>query len=124
MLVVSHHVFFHINQGDRQEWTYDTQVPRKVASDLSLPLENIPMVNEGGSIEVDGRGTMMAKRSSILNNNRNPGVSQEEAELYFKHYLGVTHFIWLDGIPNLDITDDHIGGFLTIVYCYFHMIIM
>lgn len=69
------------------------------------------MINEGGSIEVDGRGTLMAKRSSILNSNRNPGLSQAEAEMYFKYYLGVTNFIWLDGIPDLDITDDHIGEY-------------
>jgi agmatine deiminase len=76
---------------------------------MYLPVNNIPMVNEGGSIGVDGRGTLMAKRSSILNKNRNPGLSQAEAELYFRRYMGVTNFIWLDGTPGLDITDDHIG---------------
>jgi agmatine deiminase len=76
---------------------------------MYLHVKNIPMVNEGGSIEVDGRGTLMAKRSSILNKNRNPGLSQTEAELYFRRYMGVTNFIWLDGTPGLEITDDHIG---------------
>lgn len=55
------------------------------------------MVNEGGSIEVDGEGTLMAKRSSILNRNRNPGMSQQEAEAYFRQYFGVSNFIWLEG---------------------------
>jgi agmatine deiminase len=68
------------------------------------------MVNEGGSIEVDGRGTLMAKRSSILNNNRNRGATQHEVEQYFRRFLGVTNFIWLDGTPGLEITDDHIDG--------------
>jgi agmatine deiminase len=68
------------------------------------------MVNEGGSIEVDGRGTLMAKRSSILNRNRNPGWTQTDCEAYFRRYLGVTNFIWLDGTPGADITDDHIDG--------------
>lgn len=31
------------------------------------------MVNEGGSVEIDGNGVLMACKSSILNNNRNPG---------------------------------------------------
>lgn len=96
-------------QGGKQEWGFDDIIPEYVASDLSLPLQPVPMVNEAGSIEVDGRGTMMAKKSSILNDNRNPGVSQDEAERYFKRYLGVTNFIWLNGIIGLDITDDHIG---------------
>ena len=68
------------------------------------------MVIEGGSIEVDGRGTLMAKSSSILNKNRNPGWTREDAERYFTRYLGVTNFIWLDGKKGGDITDDHIDG--------------
>ncbi|CAJ1926323.1 unnamed protein product [Cylindrotheca closterium] len=62
------------------------------------------------SIEVDGRGTLMAKRSSILNDNHNPGATQAEVEAYFRRYLGVNNFIWLDGTAGLDITDDHIDG--------------
>lgn len=70
------------------------------------------MVLEGGSIEVDGRGTLMAKRSSILNINRNhKGWTQTDMEAYFERYLGVTNFIWLDGKKGgNDITDDHIDG--------------
>ena len=75
------------------------------------------MVNEGGSIEVDGRGTLMAKRSSILNRNRNPGATQADAEAYFRRYMGVTNFIWLDGTPGLEITDDHIGKPLMLLCC-------
>jgi agmatine deiminase len=52
----------------------------------------------------------MAKRSSILNRNRNPGWKQSDVEAYFKRYLGVTNFIWLDGAAGGDITDDHIDG--------------
>jgi agmatine deiminase len=68
------------------------------------------MVNEGGSIEVDGRHTLMAKKSSILNRNRNKGLKQSDAEAYFQRYLGVSNFIWLEGALGLDITDDHIDG--------------
>lgn len=47
------------------------------------------MINEGGSVEIDGQGTLMACKSSILNKNRNPSLDQEEAEEIFKQYLGV-----------------------------------
>jgi len=72
---------------------------------------NTSMINEGGAVEVDGQGTLMACKSSILNNNRNPGMTQAEAEAIFTKYLGVSHFIWLDGRAGLEITDQHIDGF-------------
>lgn len=97
------------HQGGKADWWYDDYIPQDVSWELNLPVTKISMVNEGGSIEVDGRGTLMAKRSSILNDNRNPGATQADAEAYFRRYLGVTNFIWLDGTPGLEITDDHIG---------------
>lgn len=69
------------------------------------------MVNEGGSVEIDGNGVLMACKSSILNNNRNPGMTQQQAEDIFTKNLGVTKFIWLEGKAGLDITDMHIDGF-------------
>jgi len=49
------------------------------------------MINEGGSVEIDGHGALMACKSSILNSNRNPNMSQSKAEAIFTKYLGVTH---------------------------------
>ena len=96
--------------GNKAPFENCNDVPRKVAEALDLSCITIPMVNEGGSVEVDGDGTLMAKRSSILNKNRNPGWTQNDAEDYFRKYLAVTNFIWLDGVKGLDITDDHIDG--------------
>jgi agmatine deiminase len=96
--------------GDKADWWYDDYIPIDVARDLCLPRIDIDMVNEGGSIEVDGHGTLMAKKSSILNPNRNPGWTQAHVEYYFSVYLGVSNFIWLDGKTGVDITDDHIDG--------------
>jgi agmatine deiminase len=53
----------------------------------------------------------MACKSSILNKNRNNGMTQAQAEAIFTKYLGVTNFIWLDGVAGLEITDQHIDGF-------------
>jgi agmatine deiminase len=96
--------------GKKFDYELSNQVPTLVAHDLDIPITTIPMINEGGSIEVDGNGTLMAKKSSILNRNRNPGWNQSDVELYFRRYLGVSNFIWLDGTPGLDVTDDHIDG--------------
>ncbi len=88
-------------------------IPSKIAADQGKTLVdlNAVMVNEGGSVEIDGHGTLMACKSSIFNNNRNPGMTQSQAEAIFKTYLGVTNFVWLDGQAGLDITDQHIDGF-------------
>ncbi|KAL7515690.1 hypothetical protein ACHAXN_012907 [Cyclotella atomus] len=96
--------------GGKFKYQLSNQVPKCVADYLELPMTSIPMANEGGSVEVDGHGTLMAKRSSILNSNRNKGWQQSDAEEYFRRYFGVTNFIWLDGSKGLDITDDHIDG--------------
>lgn len=88
-------------------------IPSKIATDQGKTLIDINsiMTNEGGSVEIDGHGTLMACKSSILNNNRNSGMTQAQAEAIFTKYLGVTNFVWLDGQAGLELTDQHIDGF-------------
>ena len=100
--------------GDRFEYELDNQVPSIIGDRLGLPVLNPPLVLEGGAIEVNGRGTFMATRSSILDPYRNPGKSQAEIEAILYQYLGVSHFIWLSGAGRGecekwgDATDSHI----------------
>ena len=88
-------------------------IPSKIATDQGKTIIDINsiMTNEGGSVVMDGNGTLMACKSSILNNNRNPGMTQAQAEAIFTKYLGQTNFIWLDGQAGLEVTDQHIDGF-------------
>lgn len=99
--------------GQAIEFANCNTIPTKIATDQGISLVDINsiMINEGGSVEIDGHGTMMACKSSILNGNRNPGMTLEQVEAIFKKYLGVANFIWLDGIAGLEITDQHIDGF-------------
>ena len=101
-------------------WGFDTPyfkdntVPMGVASYLNMPridLNNV--VLEGGAIEIDESGVLMATRSSILEPRRNPYLTQAQLENKLTTNLGVTKFIWLDGAPGgqEDITDMHIDGF-------------
>ncbi len=88
-------------------------IPAKIATQqnkTAIDLNSILTV-EGGSIELDGNGTLMATKSSILNNNRNAGITQAQAEVFFTKYLGATKFIWLNGVAGLETTDMHIDGF-------------
>ena len=70
--------------GERYPYQKDRFVPAGVAEALSLPLFNAPITLEGGALEVNGKGTLIATRSSIINPNRNPGVNQEEIEAAIK----------------------------------------
>ncbi|UUC45011.1 agmatine deiminase family protein [Flavobacterium cerinum] len=99
--------------GDPIQFTNCNSIPSKIGKDQNIKVVDINsiMINEGGSVEIDGKGTLMACKSSILNNNRNPGMTQAQAEELFSKYLGVTNFIWLDGQAGLELTDQHIDGF-------------
>ncbi|MGW5778013.1 agmatine deiminase family protein [Streptomyces sp. NPDC003863] len=67
-----------------------------------------PFVGEGGSLETDGQGTLMATVSSMVNSNRNPGMTQDQVEQSMKWALGVDKVIWVPGLAGQDITDCHI----------------
>ena len=86
----------------------DDAIPQHVAKLRGLPLFSPGIVMEGGSIEVNGRGTLLTTESCLLHPNRNPTLSKTQIEQHLRDYLGVTHFIWLgDGIAGDD-TDGHI----------------
>jgi agmatine/peptidylarginine deiminase len=72
-------------------------------------LVNRNMVLEGGAIETDGQGTLLATRRSIIDPARNPALSAGDIERLLGDWLGITHFLWLDhGALAGDDTDSHI----------------
>ncbi|WP_300041172.1 agmatine deiminase family protein [Methanospirillum sp.] len=95
--------------GDKyDELLADGVVPEFMNDILQLPVFEPGIILEGGSIEVNGRGTILTTRSCLLNKNRNPSLSQEEIERFLLEYLGAVHVIWLnDGVAGDD-TDGHI----------------
>lgn len=102
--------------GKKAKFTQCEKIPKKIAPIFGFKLIDLTreMVNEGGSVEVDGKGVMMVCESSTLNKNRNT-IEKEDAEYLFQTYYGVTKIIWLKGKKNEDITDCHIDGFLKFV---------
>jgi len=94
-------------------WKYppfedDDLVPTRIAEKTDLPVFSPKMVLEGGSVEVNGTGTLLTTRSCLLNPNRNPDLKQQEIEQRLRDYLGVTQILWLgDGIEGDD-TDGHV----------------
>jgi agmatine deiminase len=86
----------------------DGKIPNIMNRWLDLPQFVPGIVLEGGSFDVNGRGTLLTTRSCLLNPNRNPSLSKDQIEMFLKEYLGVVKIIWLnDGIVGDD-TDGHI----------------
>ncbi len=87
---------------------FDDEVPAHVARELNLPCFHPGMVLEGGSIDVNGAGSLLTTKSCLLNPNRNPDLTKIDIEKRLMDYLGVSHILWLgDGIEGDD-TDGHI----------------
>ncbi len=67
------------------------------------------LVLEGGAVETDGRGTLLATRASLLGATRNPGLTEAQVEGELGRTLGLQRFLWLDhGRISGDDTDGHI----------------
>lgn len=90
----------------------DREAAGALAEALGLPFERASVVTEGGALHVDGAGTLFVTETSVLNDNRNPGLSKAEAEAAFQTMLGVAQVVWLPGNPDEFITDGHIDGIL------------
>ena len=94
--------------GKYTDQVNDGRIPGVMNRWLNLPQFVPEIVLEGGSLDVNGRGTVLTTRSCLLNPNRNPSLSADAIEDFLKEYLGVVKVIWLnDGIEGDD-TDGHI----------------
>ena len=86
----------------------DDVIPTRIAEEMNETLFTPGIVMEGGSLDVNGRGTLITTEACLLNPNRNPHLNREQIEQYLKDYLGVTNILWLgEGIVGDD-TDGHV----------------
>lgn len=94
--------------GKYPPFDLDNAVPLHVAERLGFDYWRPGIVMEGGSIDVNGCGTLITTEACLLNPNRNPHLSKAQIEKYLCDYLGVRHILWLgDGIVGDD-TDGHV----------------
>jgi agmatine deiminase len=110
--------------GKYDDQVNDGKIPEVMNRRLEYPLFVPGIVLEGGSIDVNGRGTVLTTRSCLLNPNRNPSLSPIIIEEFLKEYLGAVKIIWLNkGIAGDD-TDGHVDdiarfvGSSTVVCAY------
>jgi agmatine deiminase len=94
--------------GKYPPFDLDDAIPQHVARYRDLPLFSPGIVMEGGSLDVNGQGSLLTTEACLLNPNRNPGLTKNQIEEYLKNYLGVNQVLWLgDGIIGDD-TDGHV----------------
>jgi agmatine deiminase len=104
---------FRFNAWGEKQHPYDADavVGAGVARHLGLPVHEVPMVLEGGSIAVDGRGNLVTTERCLLHPNRNPDLDRTDIEHILQSCLGVDRIVWLaDGIAEDVGTDGHVDN--------------
>ncbi len=91
-------------------WDRDDRAAAKVLEIERADRYRAPIVLEGGSIHVDGEGTVLVTEECLLNANRNPTLSREQIERVLFDYLGASKVIWLDRGVAEDETDGHVDN--------------
>ena len=91
-------------------WDLDDAVPQKVAELEGCDRYRAPIVLEGGSVHVDGKGTCMTTAECLLNPGRNPNLAQEQIEAHLKEYLNVEKVLWVPRGVFHDETTGHVDN--------------
>jgi agmatine deiminase len=86
----------------------DDVIPTLVAKHYNIPVYNPGIIMEGGSVEFNGKGTVLTSTACLLNPNRNPHLNQQQIEAYLHHYYGMEQVLWVDEGIIGDDTDGHI----------------
>lgn len=106
-----HAVRFQFNGwGGKYIMRDDATVASRLAGYTGLEILEVPLIFEGGSLEVDGMGNGLTTRQCLLNPNRNPGLTEESLLWHLDFALGVKNLIWLDEGLGHDHTDGHIDN--------------
>ncbi len=97
------------------DWSRDDTVADAIAKHLNLPCTRVDLSLEGGGLEVAppnhaAAGTLITTAPCILNDNRNPGLTQTDAEAQLRQHLGVAPVIWLPKGLKGDETDGHVDN--------------
>ena len=95
-------------------WDQDDLVARKVAEIERADSYRAPIVLEGGSIHVDGEGTLLTTAECLLSPGRNPELTKEQIEEQLCRYTGCRKVIWL----NRGLDPDETTGHVDVVACF------
>lgn len=91
-------------------WERDELVAEQVLEVEGDARYRAPLILEGGSIHVDGEGTVLTTEECLLNPNRNPELDRGEIEAALHAYLGTEKVVWLGDGVYMDETDGHVDN--------------
>ncbi len=91
-------------------WDLDEGVASKVFEIERLDYYKAPIVLEGGSIHVDGKGTCITTTECLLSPGRNPDLTQAQIEEYLQKYLNVEKVLWIPRGVFHDETTGHVDN--------------
>jgi agmatine deiminase len=103
-----------VSSGLYFPWDQDDLVARKALEIERCDRYRAPLVLEGGSIHVDGEGTLITTEECLLNPNRNPHLDKGQLEILLHEYLGVSSVVWL----GKGVVDDETGGHVDNLCCF------
>lgn len=90
----------------------DAAIGARVAAFAAAPVFQSDLVVEGGGFLTDGEGTLITAESCVLNPNRNPGWTKDQADAELRAMLGMQKIIWLPGDLTDTATDGHVDGYV------------
>jgi agmatine deiminase len=94
--------------GKYPPYDLDDVIPTRIGAEYGIPVFHPGIIMEGGSLDVNGHGTLLTTEACLLNPNRNPQLDRAGIEGYLRSFLGVSKILWLgDGIAGDD-TDGHV----------------
>ncbi len=94
--------------GKYSDLARDTGIVDKLETLKPIQRFNAGIILEGGSIDMNGRGTCLTTEQCLLNPNRNKHLSRKQIEKYLNDYLGAKKVIWLKEGIEADDTDGHV----------------
>lgn len=94
--------------GKYPPWDADDAVPVFMGAIRDREVATVDFVLEGGSIDVNGKGTLLTTSQCLLNPNRNPGLSRGRIEEVLHGWLGIKDTVWLESGIHGDDTDGHV----------------
>ncbi len=91
-------------------WDRDNALAGELLAFNNIQKIDVPLVMEGGSFHTDGEGTLLTTKECLLNQNRNPQLSQKDIETQLHRYLGTNTVVWLNRGLDGDETDGHVDN--------------
>lgn len=94
--------------GQKYHWDKDNLATERVVEYLGIDHWDVPIVMEGGSLELNNQGTALTTRQCLLSVFRNPNLDEAKIARYLCDYLGIEQLLWLENGLEGDHTDGHI----------------